>query len=80
MAAPPSRLPIRLSSTAQRDLAGVRDYLIEAGSPLAAQRVVARIVAAVSRLSTSPLIGRPVSGGARELATAPPYLIPRPSA
>ncbi len=48
---------------------------IEAFSPLAAQRMAARLIAAASRLEQAPERGRPISGGRRELVVIAPYVI-----
>ncbi len=44
-------------------------------SPLAAQRLAARLVSAARGLETSPNRGRQISRGRRELTIIPPYVI-----
>ena len=67
--------PFRIIWTlrAQRDLAGIRDY-VAADSPTAADRLADRLFQAGQRLSDFPEVGR-LEGVTRVLATAPPYLI-----
>lgn len=59
---------------AASELRAIRAYIAQF-SPLAAQRLAARLVSAARSLETSPDRGRPVSLGRRELAIIPPYLI-----
>ena len=59
---------------AARDLAAIRIYIAQF-SPLAAQRLAARLVAAARSLETSPDRGRPITRDRRELTIIPPYLI-----
>jgi toxin ParE1/3/4 len=56
------------------DLERIGAY-IEAFSPLAAQRMAAKLVSAALSLEQAPERGRPISGDRRELAIIPPYLI-----
>ena len=56
------------------ELRAIRAY-IDQFSPLAAQRMAARLVQAVRSLETLPDRGRPISRGRRELAVIAPYLI-----
>jgi plasmid stabilization system protein ParE len=56
------------------DLERIGAY-IEAFSPLAAQRMASRLVAAALSLEEAPERGRPIGGDRRELAIIPPYLI-----
>ena len=44
-------------------------------SPLAAQRMALRLIAAGASLADAPERGRLIGRGRRELATVPPYLI-----
>ena len=44
-------------------------------SPLASERVAARLMAAGASLVDYPERGRPIGSGRRELVTVPPYLI-----
>ena len=48
---------------------------IGALSPLAAQRMALRLLAAGTSLAEHPERGRAIGGGRRELVTVPPYLI-----
>jgi len=52
----------------------IRAYVAQF-SPLAAQRLAARLVSAARSLEHSPDRGRPISRGRRELTIIPPYLI-----
>ena len=56
------------------DLQAIRAY-IDQFSPLAAQRMAARLVQAARSLETLPDRGRIISRGRRELAVIAPYLI-----
>jgi plasmid stabilization system protein ParE len=56
------------------ELRAIRSYIAEI-SPLAAQRLAARLMAAARSLETWPDRGRPISRGRRELTIVPPYLI-----
>lgn len=56
------------------DLERIGDY-IEAFSPLAAQRMAAKLAAAASSLETDPERGRPINNDRRELTIISPYLI-----
>ena len=62
------------STPAQRDVARIYHYLAQF-DPQAAQRLAKRLYEAGQRLGHHPDIGRPVSGGRRELVTVPPYVI-----
>jgi toxin ParE1/3/4 len=59
---------------ATADLVAIRAYIAES-SPLAAQRLALRLVAAARSLERAPDRGRLISRGRRELAVIPPYLI-----
>ncbi len=59
---------------AASELRTIRAYVAQF-SPLAAQRLAARLVSAARSLETSPDRGRPISQGRRELTIIPPYLI-----
>ena len=59
---------------ATSDLRAIRAYVAEF-SPLAAQRLAARLVAAARSLESAADRGRPIARGRRELAVVPPYLI-----
>jgi plasmid stabilization system protein ParE len=59
---------------AAAELRTIRAYIAQF-SPLAAQRLAARLVSAARSLETSPDRGRPISRDRRELAVIPPYLI-----
>jgi toxin ParE1/3/4 len=59
---------------AASELRAIRLYIAEF-SPLAAQRLAARLVSAARSLETSPDRGRPIGLGRRELTLIPPYLI-----
>ena len=48
---------------------------IEAFSPLAAQRMAERLIAAAVSLEQTPERGRSIGGGRRELVVIPPYVI-----
>jgi toxin ParE1/3/4 len=56
------------------ELRAIRAYIGQF-SPLAAQRMATRLVAAARSLETLPDRGRPISRGRRELAVIEPYLI-----
>jgi plasmid stabilization system protein ParE len=56
------------------ELQAIRTYIAQF-SPLAAQRLAARLYSAAKSLQTSPDRGRPISRGRRELAVIQPYLI-----
>ena len=56
------------------ELRAIRDYIAQF-SPLAAQRLSNRLIAAARSLETEPDRGRPVRGGRRELVAIRPYLI-----
>jgi toxin ParE1/3/4 len=56
------------------ELQAIRSYIAQF-SPLAAQRLAARLYSAARSLETSPDRGRPISRGRRELAVIHPYLI-----
>ncbi|WP_174301023.1 type II toxin-antitoxin system RelE/ParE family toxin [Caulobacter sp. S45] len=58
---------------AERDLAGIRDY-VATESPTAADRLANRLFQAGRRLSDFPDVGR-LEGVTRVLTTVPPYLI-----
>ena len=49
--------------------------VIALDNPTAAERIVTRLLAAGESLAQFPHRGRPASGGVRELAIVPPYLI-----
>jgi plasmid stabilization system protein ParE len=59
---------------AATELRTIRAYIAQF-SPIAAQRMAARLVAAARSLETAPDRGRQISRGRRELAIIPPYLI-----
>jgi toxin ParE1/3/4 len=59
---------------AASELRAIRAYIAQF-SPLAAQRLAARLVGATRSLETTPDRGRTISRGRRELAAIPPYLI-----
>ena len=59
---------------AATDLRAIRAYVAQF-SPLAAQKLAARLFAAARGLETSPDRGRPIAHDRRELAVIPPYLI-----
>ena len=59
---------------AATELRTIRAYVAQF-SPLAAQRLAARLLAAARSLEASPDRGRPISRGRRELAVIAPYLI-----
>ncbi len=59
---------------AATELRAIRAYVAQF-SPLAAQRLAARLVSAARGLEQSPDRGRPISRGRRELVIIPPYLI-----
>ena len=59
---------------ARANLAGIRTYIAQV-SPLAAQRLALRIVAAVESLADNAERGRPVRADVRELTAIWPYLI-----
>jgi toxin ParE1/3/4 len=52
----------------------IRTY-IKDFSPLAAQRMALRLIAAGMSLAENPRRGRAIGGGRRELVAVPPYLI-----
>lgn len=56
------------------DLAAIRDYIGQF-SPLAAQRMAARLRTAAEALSDSPSRGRAATATLRELVVVPPYVI-----
>ncbi|HEX6859688.1 MAG TPA: type II toxin-antitoxin system RelE/ParE family toxin [Caulobacteraceae bacterium] len=56
------------------ELLAIRAYVAQF-SPLAAQRLAARLRSAANSLESSPDRGRPISRGRRELAVIHPYLI-----
>lgn len=56
------------------ELRTIRAYIAQF-SPLAAQRLAARLHRAARSLETEPDRGRPISRGRRELAVIRPYLI-----
>lgn len=56
------------------DLRAIRAYVAQF-SPLAAQRLALRIIAAGDSLEDMPDRGRPISRGRREMTLVPPYLI-----
>ena len=56
------------------DLATIRTY-IDQFSPLAAQRMTARLRTAAASLHAYPERGRLAGNGARELTIVPPYVI-----
>ena len=60
------RISIHLAPAAFRDLARLEDFLIEQGDPLNG-RLLDFILDACAVLERQPGIGRPVSGGLREL-------------
>jgi len=59
---------------AASELRAIRAYVAQF-SPLAAQRLAARLVSAARGLETHPDRGRSISRGRRELAVITPYLI-----
>ena len=59
---------------AAADVIAIRAYIGQF-NPLAAQRMAIRLIAAGESLVTYPERSRSSSGGRRELATVPPYLI-----
>jgi toxin ParE1/3/4 len=59
---------------AASELRAIRAYIAQF-SPLAAQRLSARLVSAARSLETAPDRGRPINRNRRELAAIPPYLI-----
>jgi toxin ParE1/3/4 len=59
---------------AASELRTIRAYVAQF-SPLAAQRLAARLISAARTLEASPDKGRLISRGRRELAVIPPYLI-----
>ncbi|TDR89619.1 type II toxin-antitoxin system RelE/ParE family toxin [Enterovirga rhinocerotis] len=67
---------IRATSSAERDLVGIRRY-ISVDNPRAAQRVVGRIRSSAMRLVDQPEIGRPGErDGTREwVVSGLPYII-----
>lgn len=56
------------------ELHAIRAYITQF-SPLAAQRLAARLYRAAMSLESAPDRGRPISRGRRELAVIDPYLI-----
>jgi plasmid stabilization system protein ParE len=56
------------------DLERIADY-IEAFSPLAAQRMAVRLIAAASSLELAPERGRSIGDGRRELVVITPYVV-----
>lgn len=56
------------------DLAAIREYIGQF-SPLAAQRMAARLRAAAERLAEHPERGRLATATLRELVAIPPYVI-----
>ncbi|PVM86500.1 type II toxin-antitoxin system RelE/ParE family toxin [Caulobacter endophyticus] len=60
--------------SAASDLRAIQTYVAEF-SPLAAQRLASRLIAAARSLESSPDRGRAISRGRRELMVIPPYLI-----
>jgi toxin ParE1/3/4 len=67
---------VRWALDAQAHIASIHDYIAER-NPQAAQRVVARIRAAVDRLADFPYLGRPgIAPETRELMVARlPYIV-----
>lgn len=59
---------------AASELQTIRTYIAQF-SPLAAQRLSQRLIAAARSLETTPDRGRPIRGGRRELTVVHPYII-----
>ena len=70
---PTNPLPVRWTSRAEAELAGIRAYIGQV-NPLAAQRLASRLVAAAESLADHPARFRGTSG-ARELVAVKPYVI-----
>lgn len=64
-----------LSARALSQLQELHDYIAVNGSPLAAQRHAARLLAAIETLQQFPNRGRLVGANVRELTTVPPHVI-----
>jgi addiction module RelE/StbE family toxin len=62
------------TAAAVDDLDSIRAYIAQF-SPLAAQRIAARLKAAAERLDEHAERGRRLGAGRRELVIVPPYLI-----
>jgi hypothetical protein len=63
------------SDRALADIEAVVAYIVSQHSPIAAQRLAQRLMAAGDALEANPDRGRTISRGRRELAVVAPYLI-----
>jgi plasmid stabilization system protein ParE len=75
MTTKPQTYTVTVSALALQQLAEACDYIHEQGAPLAAQRMAARLHAAIEVLERHPQRGRPVARGIYELLTVRPYVI-----
>lgn len=75
MTTEPKLYKVTLSAQALRQLEEACAYIHSEGAPLAAQRMAARLLAAIDTLERYPERGRPVRHGVYELLTVRPYVI-----
>jgi toxin ParE1/3/4 len=62
------------TEAAENDLRGIREYYAQF-NPIAANRLVRRLLTAAEELPDTPQMGRPIRSGRRELVSVWPYLI-----